>query len=79
MQQKSVGWLRVRWFMPAVLGLKRLRQEDCCGFEASLDHIQDPIQRKQKKKKPTKQKHNLGLAHQTVRVTMGNDGRLSDF
>lgn len=63
--------------MPAVLGLERLRQEDCCGFEASLDYIQDPIWKK--KKQPNKQKHNPGLLIKVVNGTMENDQCLCDF
>lgn len=50
-----VGW----WLVPMILLLRRLRQENCCGFKINLGYIvssrlswaieEDPLSEKKKK------------------------------
>lgn len=35
----TVTHSQVQWFMPVISALERMRQEDCCKLEASLDYI----------------------------------------
>lgn len=65
----SSGW--VQWCKPVILALKRLRQEDCCVFEASLTYIVRPFLKKQNNP-PPKLHPNLDITDDLPGVNQGN-------